>query len=129
MPHDAQQCQHVRSYTPPPDRESITTGDRRRLRVECVGNVDVVFHEYTDERLTLVDVSYLPSLNFNLYLLHEVQRTHLVISDASGAHNTGTNVTFPCSSSGSYLSATRLPAGNERAERRTTDCVGRCFRL
>ena len=29
---------------PPPGRETITIGDRRRISVEYVGNMDVIFH-------------------------------------------------------------------------------------
>lgn len=70
--------------SPPPGREAITTGNKRRLRVEYVGTVDDVFREYMDERCALVDVSYVLGLGFNLYSLNSVQRTNIVISDASG---------------------------------------------
>lgn len=43
-----------------PGREVITIGDNRRLKVEFIGNIDIVFHGYTDERATLTDVSYIP---------------------------------------------------------------------
>ena len=71
--------------------------------------------------MTLIDVAYLPGLGFNLYSLHAVQRTHLIVSDASGTHIIGANLTFPRSSSGSYLRATRLPAGTVGARRRQRD--------
>lgn len=35
----------------------------------------MVFHGYTNKRHTLVNVSYAPSLDFNLYSLHDIQRT------------------------------------------------------
>ena len=47
---------------PSPGREVITIGDKRLLKVECVGNVNVEFHDYTDVRLTLTDVSYISGL-------------------------------------------------------------------
>ena len=96
---------------PPPGRETITIGDRRRIRVEYIGNMDVIFHGKSDQRITLIDVVYVPDLGFNLFSLHAVQRTHLIVSDASGTHMIGANLTFPRSSSGSYLRPTRLPAG------------------
>ena len=95
---------------PPPGREAITIGDKRLLTVECVGNVDVEFHGYTNVRLTLTDVSYITGLGFNLYSVHTVSRTNLVLFDPLGAYVIGTKVTFPRNASGSYLSATRLPA-------------------
>ncbi|CAM9332308.1 unnamed protein product [Ascophyllum nodosum] len=76
--------------------------------------MDVIFHGKNDQRITLIDVAYVPGLGFNLYSLHAVQRTHLIVSDASGTHIIGANLTFTRSSSGSYLRATRLPAGTAR---------------
>ena len=69
-------------------------GDGRRLRVECVGSIDVTFHSRTDARNTLRDVSYVPGLGFNLYSLHAVQRTNVIISDAAGIHVVGSGITF-----------------------------------
>ena len=73
--------------------------------------MDEIFHGQTDARITLIDVVYVPSLGFDLYSLHVVHNTHLIVSDASGTHIIVTNLTFPRSSSGSYLRATQLPAG------------------
>ena len=106
---------------PPPGRETITIGDYRRVKVEYIGNMDVIFHGKSDQRITLIDVAYAPDLEFNLYSLYAVQRTHLIVSDASETHKIGANLTFPRSSSGSYLRATRLPAGTVGARRRQGD--------
>ena len=119
MTHDRTRMYNVRP--PPPGRETITIGDRRRIRVEYIGNMYVISHGKTDQRITLIDVAYVPGLGFNLYSLHAVQRTHLIVSDASGTHIIGANLTFPRSSSGSYLRATRLPAGTVGARRRQGD--------
>ena len=119
MTHDRTRMYNVRP--PPPGRETITTGDRRRISIEYIGNMDVIFHGKTDQRVTLIDVAYIPGLGFNLYSLHDVQRTHLTVSDASGAHIRRANLTFPRSSSGSYLRATRLPAVSVGARRRQGD--------
>ena len=80
--------------------------------------MDVIFHGKTDQRITLIDVAYAPGLGFNMYSLHAIQRTHLIVSDASGTHIIGENQTFPRSSSGSYWRATQLPAGTVGARRR-----------
>ena len=87
---------------PPTGRETITVGDRSRIKIEYIGNMDVIFHGKTDQRITLVDVAYGPGLRFNLYSLHAVQRTDLIVSDASGTHIIVANLTFPRSSSGSH---------------------------
>ena len=80
--------------------------------------MDVIFHGQTDERITLIDVSYVTGLGFNLYSLHAVQRTHLIVSDASGTHIIGTILTFPrSSSSDNILRATRLPVGDCRSKK------------
>ena len=61
-------------------------------KVEYVRNMGVIFHEKTDQRITLIDVAYVPGLGSNLYSLHATQRTHLIVSDASGTHIIGANL-------------------------------------
>ena len=119
MMHDKTRINNVRP--PPPGRETITIEDRRRIRVEYIGNMDGIFQGKTDQKITLIDVVYVSGLGFNLYSLHAVQRTHLVVSDASGTHIIGANLTLPRSSSGSHLRATRLPASTVGARRRQGD--------
>lgn len=55
--HDAQHHNMYNVSPPPTGREAITNGDKRRLSVEYVGNIGVVFHGYTDERSTRFDVA------------------------------------------------------------------------
>ena len=81
------------------------------MKVEHIGKMDVTFHGKSDQRIALIDVACVPGLGFNLFSLYAVQRTHLIVSNASGTHTIGEKLTFPRSSSGSYLRATRLPAG------------------
>lgn len=50
--------------------------DGRRLRVECVGSEEIIFHGHTDVRHTLFDASYVPWLGFIYIFLHVMQRTH-----------------------------------------------------
>ena len=76
MTHDRTRIYNVRP--PPPGREIITIGDHRRIKVEYIGNMDVIFHGKADQRRTLIDVAYVPGLGFNLYSLQAVQRTHLL---------------------------------------------------
>ena len=116
MAHDRTGMYNARP--PPPGRGTITIGNRRRIKVEYIGKMDVIFHEKSGQRITSIDVAYVPDLGFNLYSLHAVQRTQLIVSDASGTHIIGANLTFPRSSGGSYLRATRLPAGTVGARRR-----------
>ena len=107
---------------PPLGRKTITIEDRRKIEVEYVGNMDVIFNGQTDKRITSIDVAYVPGLGFNLYSLHDVQKTRLIIvSDASRTHIIGTNLTFPRISSGSYFRATWLLAGTVGARKRQRD--------
>lgn len=105
---------------PTPGREVITIGDRRRLKGEYIGSLDVAFHGFTDEKTTLANGSYDPCLGFNLYSFYAVQSTLEVVSGVLGAHIIGANVMLPRSSTGSYLRATHLPARAVGAKRKRT---------
>ena len=52
---------------PHPDQREVTSSDGTRLRVECIGNIDVVFYGRNDEPITLCDASYVPDLIFNIF--------------------------------------------------------------
>ena len=79
------------NLSPPPSGcETITIGDRRNIKVEYIGNME--FLGQTDQRTTLIDVAYVLSLEFNLYSLHAVQKTQLIVSDASSTHVISTNL-------------------------------------
>ena len=49
------------------DQKEGIKSDGTRMKVECVGNNDVIFHERSDEAITMIDVSYVPDLKFNLF--------------------------------------------------------------
>ena len=73
MTHDEKILKKLRP--PPPGLETVTIGDRRKLKVDCVGNLDVTFHRDTDKRIMLVDVTCVPGLGFNLYSLRRPENT------------------------------------------------------
>ena len=102
-----------------PGQKEVITSDGTKLREECVGNIDVVFHGRREEQITLCDVSYIPYLKFNLFSFHKVQQTHVITLDAAGAHIMGKNLTFPCEKIGLYLRATRFAPGTVGARPRT----------
>ena len=56
MTNDASKMYCIR----PPhfDQKEVITSDGTRLKVECVGNTDVIFHGRNDEPMTMIDVSY-----------------------------------------------------------------------
>ena len=62
MTNDA--CKMYCMRPPPSGQQEVITSDGTRVRVECVGNIDVVFHGRSDENITLCDVSYVPGLKF-----------------------------------------------------------------
>ena len=64
MTHDRTRIYNM--SPPPPGRETITIGGRRKIKVEYIGNMDVIFHGKTDQRITLIDVVYVPGLGFNM---------------------------------------------------------------
>ena len=101
------------------DPKEVITSNGTKLKVECIGNIDVSFHGRSDEPITMIDVSYVPDLKFNLFSFYKAQQTHVIILDAAGAHIMRKNITFPCEKGGSYLRATRLTAGTVGAKPRT----------
>ena len=58
-------------------KEVITSDGTIRLKVECVGNIDVIFHGRRDEPITMIDVSHVPNLKFNLFSFRKAQQTHI----------------------------------------------------
>lgn len=110
---------------PPPSRETIIIGHGYRLRVECIDSIDVTFHAYTDERHILFDVSDIPGLGFNMYSLHVIQRTRVVLADGSGTYLIGTCFIFPRNSKGSCMRATRLQVRsiNEQPKQNSTYAI------
>ena len=66
MANDASKMYCVRP--PLSDQQEVTTSDGTRLRVEYVGNIDVVFHGRSDEPITLCDVSYVSDLRLIFFI-------------------------------------------------------------
>ena len=60
MTHDRTRMYSARP--PPPGRETITIGDHRRIKVEYIVNMYVIFHGKSDQRITLIDAAYVPDL-------------------------------------------------------------------
>ena len=58
---------------PPSDQREVTTSNGTRLVVKYVRNIDVVFCGRSDAPITLCDVSYIPSLRFNIFSFRKAQ--------------------------------------------------------
>ena len=56
MTYDGTELYYVRPL--PPGCETITIGDRRKLKVKFVGNMNVIFHGFVDERIPLMLLTY-----------------------------------------------------------------------
>ena len=65
MTNDA--CKMYCVRPPPFDQKEVIASDGTRLKVECVGNIDMIFHGRSDEPITLCDVWYVPDLKFNFF--------------------------------------------------------------
>ena len=76
MTNDASKMYCVRP--PLHDQKEVITSNETRLRVECVGNIDVVFHGSSEEQITLCDVSYVPGLKFVCFSFRKAKIQPLV---------------------------------------------------
>ena len=97
---------HLKVYCarpPLPDQQEVTPSDDTRLKIEYIGNIDMIFYGRSDEAIKLYDVSHVPDLMFIFFSFRKAQQTHVIILHAAGAHIMGKNLTFPCEKSGSYL--------------------------
>ena len=103
MTHDRTRLYNLRPS--PPGRETITVEDRQKIQLDYIGNMDVILHGKTDQRITLIDVGYVSSLGYYLYSPYAVQRTQQMASDASGTHIIGKNLTVPHSTKTDPLSS------------------------
>ncbi|CAN0297573.1 unnamed protein product, partial [Scytosiphon promiscuus] len=101
----------VECVPPPVGRSSLVIGDRRSLQIECFGKLSLVMHSAKgDVHVKLVNLAYVPGLQFNLFSLHAVTPTHGAILDGKGAHLLNGSLSFVRTDSGSYLRATRVNA-------------------
>ena len=57
---------------PPPHRSRIILGDGSIKKVQFIGKSDLVLHIRTDYSMTLLDVSFVLDLGFNLFSFHVV---------------------------------------------------------
>ena len=93
---------------PPPGRSTLGVGDMRSLRVICFGKVPMIMHcKQGDVQVKLLDVAYVPGVQFNLFSLHAVMPKCSVSLDAEGAHILD-GVLSLRRDAGSYVEATRV---------------------
>ena len=77
----------VECKPPPPDRRSLVVSDMRSLRVQCFGSLPMVMHsQQGDVQVKLLNVAYVPAVQFNLFSLHAVMPKCSISLDAEGVH-------------------------------------------
>lgn len=80
--------------------------------------------DVTDERIASVGVSYVPEVGFNPYSACSAVSPHPSFSCCGREYNMiRSGLPFLCSSSGSYLRPTRLPAGTIGENLRKSVCT------
>ena len=87
----------------------MVVGDMRSLRVQCFGKLPMIMHsKHGDVQVKLLDVAYVPGVQFNLFSLHAVMPKCSVSLDAEGVHMLDGVLSFLRRDAGSYVEATRV---------------------
>ena len=69
---------------PLPGEAFLLIGDGRKLKVECFGQLDVVFHCKDDVQVTLENVAVVPGLAFDLMSFDCIQEKHDILMNRDG---------------------------------------------
>ena len=69
---------------PLPGEAFLLIGDGRKVKVECFGSLDVVFHCKNDMRVTLENVAVVPGLAFDLMSFNCIQEKHDILMNRDG---------------------------------------------
>ena len=99
----------VECKPPPPDKSTLVVSDMRSLRVQCFGKLPMIMHsKHGDVQVKLLNVAYVPGVQFNLFSLHAVMPKCSVSFDAEGVHMLDGVLSFMRRDAGSYVEATRV---------------------
>ena len=75
----------VECKPPPPDRSTLVVSDMRSLKIQCFGSLPMVMHsQQGDVQVKLLNVAYVPAVEFNLFSLHAIMPKCSVSLDAEG---------------------------------------------
>ena len=95
--------------TPPPLGRSLVVSDMRSLKIQCFGSLPMVMHsQQGDVQVKLLNVAYVPAVEFNLFSLHAIMPKCSVSLDAEGVHMLDGDLSFMRRDAGSYVEATRV---------------------
>ena len=92
-------------------KPSFSSGDDRKLKVECFGSLDVVFHCKDDVRVTLENVAVVPGLAFDLMSFNRIQDKHDILMNRDGTWIFDGRVHFVKLPTGNYIQAARVEHG------------------
>ena len=90
---------------------SLLIGDGRKLKVECCGSLDVVFHCKDYVRVTLKNVPVVPGLAFDLMSFSCIQEKHDISMNRDGTWILDGRVHFVKLPAGNYIQDTRVEHG------------------
>ena len=94
----------VECKPPPPDRSTLVVSDMRSLRVQCFGKLPMITHsKHDDVQVKLLDLAYVPGVQFNLFSLHAFMPKCSVSLDAEGVHILDGVLSFLRRDAGSYV--------------------------
>ena len=96
---------------PLPGEAFLLIGDGRKLKMECFGSLDVVFHCKDDVRVTLENVAVVPGLAFDLMSFNCIQEKHDILTNRDGTWTLDGRVHFVKLPAGNYIQATRVEHG------------------
>ena len=96
---------------PLPGEAFLLIGDGRKLKVQCFGSLDVVFHCKDDVRVKLENVAVVPGLAFNLMSFNCIQEKHDILISRDGTWILDGRVHFVKLPAGNYIQATRVEHG------------------
>ena len=96
---------------PLPGEALLLIGDGRKLKVECFGSLDVVFHCKDGVRATLENVAVVPGLAFDLMSFNCIQEKHDILMNRDGTWILDGRVHFVKLPAGNYIQATRVEHG------------------
>ena len=96
---------------PLPGQAFFLIGDGRKLKVECFGSLDVVFHCKDDVRVTPENVAVVPGLAFDLMSSNCIQEKHDILVNRDGTWILDGWVHFVKLPAGNYIQTTLVDPG------------------
>ena len=97
---------------PVAEESRLVVGNGETMKVQFIGDLDLVMHCNPDVVVTLRDVSYVPWLWYDLMSFSIIQEMHEIRLNKTGAHILDGRVHFGKNRNGNYVQATRIRRGS-----------------